>query len=116
MNRSLCAALILLASPLAAQQHRHPPAGAPDPYAGYHLPGTKTSCCGGRDCRPVESRSNSESGRTEILIGAEWRPLDFNKVVGPPPLGADPQKVHACWQERKTGPGPVLCVFVGGAV
>jgi hypothetical protein len=68
VKHSLYGVLILLAAPLAAQeqQHQHPPAGAPDPYAGYYLPGTKTSCCGGRDCRPVESRYNSESGKTEI--------------------------------------------------
>jgi hypothetical protein len=115
---AICAALLLLAAPLAAQEHRHPAAGQHDPYAGSHLrnDGKRVNCCSSRDCRPVESRFNSEFGRTEILIGSEWRQLDFDKVVGPPPIGADQQKIHACWQERSTGPGPVLCVFVGGAV
>lgn len=113
---AVVAGIALLGGAADAQQHQHPAAGQHDPYVGYKRPGTNVSCCGGRDCRPVESRFNFTTKQTEILVRSEWRTLDYDKVVGAVPPGADQQMIHACWLDMPAGPGPVLCVFMSGGV
>jgi hypothetical protein len=117
MTRVLLLAMLLVVPALADEvQHRHPAQGQPDPYYGYKRPDTGGSCCNGQDCRPVESRFNFEVGQTELLIGEEWRALELDKIVGPPPQGADQHVIHACWQDRPQGPGITLCIFMSGDV
>ena len=46
-------------------------------------------CCNERDCRPVASRVNHDTGREEILANGAWYPVEYGKVLSfPPPMAA----------------------------
>ena len=62
-------------------------------YAGLRSP-SGMPCCNERDCHPVASRVNHDTGREEILANGAWYPVEYGKVLSfPSPDGG----YHACW-------------------
>jgi hypothetical protein len=96
--RSLIALIVVLvataASALRAESHEW--------YAGLRSP-SGMPCCNERDCRPVASRVNHDTGREEILANGAWYPVEYGKVLSfPSPDGG----YHACWANAPARPSP----------
>jgi hypothetical protein len=52
-------------------------------YAGLRSP-SGMPCCNERDCHPVASRVNHDTGREEILANGAWYPVEYGKVLSFP--------------------------------
>jgi hypothetical protein len=57
-----------------------PPADSHDWYTGLRSP-SGAVCCNERDCRPVASRINPNTGREEIRANGMWYPVEYDKVL-----------------------------------
>ena len=102
---SLVALIVVLvataASALPAESHGW--------YAGLRSP-SGMPCCNERDCRPVASRVNHDTGREEILANGAWYPVEYGKVLSfPSPDGG----YHACWGNA-TGRPNFRCIILPG--
>jgi hypothetical protein len=78
-------------------------------YAGLRSPSGMPSC-NERDCHPVASRVNHDTGREEILANGAWYPVEYGKVLTfPSPDGG----YHACWGNA-TGRPNFRCIILPG--
>lgn len=84
-----------------------PRARAHDIYRGWMVPGTATSCCNDRDCRPTRARMTD--GETwQAWDGARWVDIPPARVLRfPSPDG----RSHVCISPS----GEVLCFVPAGA-
>ena len=86
---SLVALVVVLvaaaASVLPAESHEW--------YAGLRSP-SGMPCCNERDCHPVASRVNHDTGREEIQANGAWYPVEYDKVL---PFSSPDGGYHACW-------------------
>ena len=102
---SLVALIVVLvataASALPAESHEW--------YAGLRSPSCMP-CCNERDCHPVASRVNHDTGLEEILANGAWYPVEYGKVLSfPSPDGG----YHACWGNA-TGIPNFRCIILPG--
>ena len=102
---SLVALIVVLvataASALPAESHGW--------YAGLRSP-SGMPCCNERDCHPVASRVNHDTGREEIQANGAWYPVEYGKVLSfPSPDGG----YHACWGNA-TGRPNFRCIILPG--
>ena len=82
-----------------------PRARAHDPYDRWMVPGTATSCCNDRDCRPTRARMD-EHERWEAWDGERWLKVPPDRVLKiPSPDG----RSHLCEMN-----GAVLCFVPAG--
>lgn len=82
-----------------------PRARAHDIYRGWMVPGTATSCCNDRDCRPTRARMD-EHERWEAWDGERWLKVPPDRVLKiPSPDG----RSHLCEMN-----GAVLCFLPAG--
>jgi hypothetical protein len=56
------------------------PAESHEWYAGLRSP-SGMPCCNERDCHPVASRVNHDTGREEIQANGAWYPVEYGKVL-----------------------------------
>jgi hypothetical protein len=99
MMRAL-AVLLLLATPVAAQEH---PTGY-DPYEDWEQPGGWGSCCHKKDCRPSRYCPLPSGDRGLMLDGA-CIPIPYDLVVPYPSPDGMP---HIC----ATNDGTPLCAVL----
>jgi hypothetical protein len=102
---SLVALIVVLvataASALPAESHGW--------YAGLRSP-SGMPCCNERDCRPVASRVNHDTGREEILANGAWYAVEYGKVL---PFSSPDGGYHACWGNAAGRPN-FRCIILPG--
>jgi hypothetical protein len=97
--------LMIVAAAVVALTMCAPPAFAHDPYGSWKIPGTNTSCCDHRDCRPARARMD-ENERWEAWDGQRWIKVPPDRVLKiPSPDG----RSHLCELH-----GAVLCFVPAG--
>jgi hypothetical protein len=85
------------------------PAESHEWYAGLRSP-SGMPCCNERDCRPVASRVNYDTGREEIQANGAWYPVEYGKVL---PFSSPDGGYHACWGNAAGRPN-FRCIILPG--
>jgi hypothetical protein len=85
------------------------PAESHEWYAGLRSP-SGMPCCNERDCHPVASRVNRNTGREEIQANGAWYPVEYGKVL---PFPSPDGGYHACWGNAAGRPN-FRCIIIPG--
>jgi hypothetical protein len=101
--------LIALSVMLVATAACALPAESHEWYAGLRSP-SGMPCCNERDCHPVASRVNHDTGREEIQANGAWYPVEYGKVL---PLSSPDGGYHACWGNTAGRPN-FRCIILPG--
>jgi hypothetical protein len=101
---SLVALIVVLVATAAS-----PPAESHEWYVGLRSP-SGMPCCNERDCHPVASRVNHDTGREEIQANGAWYPVEYGKVL---PFSSPDGGYHACWGNAAGRPN-FRCIILPG--
>jgi hypothetical protein len=103
--RSLIALVVVLVatagSALSAESHEW--------YGGLRSP-SGMPCCNERDCHPVASRVDRDTGGEEIQANGAWYPVEYGKVL---PFSSPDGGYHACWGNAVGRPN-FRCIILPG--
>lgn len=68
------------------------PAYPHDAYHQWKIPGTDTSCCDDRDCKPVRARANID-GMWQVWHEGRWLDVQPRSIL---PIPSPDGRSHAC--------------------